>query len=145
MWRSSGWLSLIHRLASKKNLRLALVKGPADAEIVHYLYCQLETVSPILVENWPLGRLAALMRIASLYLGNDSGITHLAAACGAPTIALFGPTDPRIWAPRGPKVKIIRWQTAGTVNALQGGAEAISESPSELVLVWQQTNEWLAV
>lgn len=45
---------------------------------------------------------------ARLYIGNDSGITHLAAAVGTPTVALFGPTDPRVWAPRGPCVTVIR-------------------------------------
>jgi heptosyltransferase III len=44
-----------------------------------------------------------------LYVGNDSGITHLAAAAGAPVLALFGPTDPAIWAPRGPNVRVARW------------------------------------
>ena len=146
LWRPDGWLSLIHRLSSEKNLRLALVKGPADAEIVNYLCCQLKTDSPILLENWPLGKLAALVRGASLYLGNDSGITHLAAACGTPTIALFGPTDLRIWGPRGPKVKIVRWQqTEGTVNPLQGESETMSELVSELSLVWKQANEWLGI
>ena len=46
---------------------------------------------------------------AQLYVGNDSGIPHLAAAVGAPVLALFGPTDPEIWAPRGPNVKVGRW------------------------------------
>ena len=46
---------------------------------------------------------------ASLYVGNDSGITHLAAAVGTPVLALFGPTDPAVWAPRGPHVRIGRW------------------------------------
>ncbi len=44
---------------------------------------------------------------ARLYIGNDSGITHLAAAAGARVVALFGPTDPAIWAPRGDAVRII--------------------------------------
>jgi heptosyltransferase III len=45
---------------------------------------------------------------ARLYIGNDSGITHLAAAAGARTIALFGPTDPEAWGPRGTGVTILR-------------------------------------
>ncbi len=45
---------------------------------------------------------------ASLYVGNDSGITHLAAAAGARVIALFGPTDPEVWAPRGEKIRVVR-------------------------------------
>jgi len=39
------------------------------------------------------------------------GITHLAAAAGAPVLAIFGPTDPAIWAPRGPHVRVARWKS----------------------------------
>ena len=44
---------------------------------------------------------------ARVFVGNDSGPTHLAAATGAPTVALFGPTDPRRFAPRGPAVTVL--------------------------------------
>jgi heptosyltransferase III len=54
-----------------------------------------------------LYELACWLATARLYIGNDSGITHLAAAVGTPVIALFGPTNPRIWAPRGPEVHVI--------------------------------------
>jgi len=54
--------------------------------------------------------LACWLARARLYVGNDSGITHLAAAAGAPVLALFGPTDPRVWAPRGPNVRVAVWQ-----------------------------------
>jgi len=55
-----------------------------------------------------LYRLACWLSQASLYVGNDSGITHLAAAAGAPVLALFGPTDPEIWGPRGGNVRVAR-------------------------------------
>lgn len=45
--------------------------------------------------------LARWLAAAAVFLGNDSGISHLAAACGVPVVALFGPTGPRVWAPRG--------------------------------------------
>jgi heptosyltransferase III len=54
-----------------------------------------------------LYELACWLATARLYVGNDSGITHLAAAVGIPVVALFGPTDPGIWAPRGPLVQVI--------------------------------------
>jgi len=54
-----------------------------------------------------LGELARWLATARLYVGNDSGITHLAAAVGAPAVAIFGPTDPAIWAPRGDRVRVI--------------------------------------
>jgi ADP-heptose:LPS heptosyltransferase len=52
--------------------------------------------------------LACWLARASLYIGNDSGITHLAAAVGTPTLALFGPTDMRVWAPRGENVRVVK-------------------------------------
>lgn len=52
--------------------------------------------------------LARRLARGSGYVGNDSGITHLAAACGIRTVAVFGPTEPEIWAPRGPNVRVVR-------------------------------------
>ncbi len=51
--------------------------------------------------------LAQWLARAGIFIGNDSGITHLAAAVGTPTVAIFGPTDPAVWAPRGPFVRVI--------------------------------------
>jgi ADP-heptose:LPS heptosyltransferase len=45
-----------------------------------------------------------------VFIGNDSGITHLAAYIGCPTVALFGPTDPRIWGPIGRRARVI-WKS----------------------------------
>jgi heptosyltransferase III len=56
-----------------------------------------------------LYELACWLAKARLYIGNDSGITHLAAAVGTPVLALFGPTDPAVWAPRGAHVRVARW------------------------------------
>lgn len=55
----------------------------------------------------PLTEVARLLSRAAVYVGNDSGITHLAAAVGCPTVAIFGPTDPAVWAPRGPRVIVM--------------------------------------
>jgi len=55
-----------------------------------------------------LGALAEWLSGASAYVGNDSGITHLAAAVGIPTVALFGPTDPAVWCARGKNVRWLR-------------------------------------
>jgi ADP-heptose:LPS heptosyltransferase len=61
----------------------------------------------ISARNLTLAQVAALLIRADLYLGNDSGITHLAGAVGAQTVALFGPSDARRWAPRGVKVSLL--------------------------------------
>lgn len=62
-------------------------------------------------QTWPgavqiedLYELGCWLASAILYIGNDSGITHLAAAAGTPVVALFGPMDPAVWAPRGAAV-----------------------------------------
>lgn len=54
-----------------------------------------------------LYRLACHLSTARVYIGNDSGISHLAAAAGAPVVAIFLSTDPKIWAPRGPRVIVL--------------------------------------
>jgi ADP-heptose:LPS heptosyltransferase len=53
-----------------------------------------------------LYELACWLATARIYIGSDSGPTHLAAAVGTPVVALFGPSDPAVWAPRGPHVAI---------------------------------------
>lgn len=55
-----------------------------------------------------LYKLACWLSTARVYLGNDSGISHLAAAVGTPVVAIFLTTDPEIWAPRGPRVTVLR-------------------------------------
>ena len=60
------------------------------------------------ISSAPIEKIVHLFLSGKWYLGNDSGITHLAAACGLMTYAVFGPTDPPIWAPVGNNVRIFR-------------------------------------
>jgi heptosyltransferase III len=62
-----------------------------------------------------LYRLACRLHTARVYIGNDSGISHLAAAAGAPVVAIFLSTDPVIWAPRGPRVIVLENPTVDQV------------------------------
>lgn len=64
----------------------------------------------------PLTEVARLLSRAAVYVGNDSGITHLAAAVGCPTVAIFGPTDPAVWGPRGPRVIVMAASRTGWVT-----------------------------
>lgn len=66
---------------------------------------------PAGLQRWhalPLPQLAAQLSTCRAFLGHDSGISHLAAACGVPSLLLFGPTDPALWAPPQPWVNILR-------------------------------------
>lgn len=66
-----------------------------------------EEALPEAVRIGNLYDLACWLGSARLYVGNDSGVTHLAAAAGTPVIAIFGASDPRVWAPRGPDVRVL--------------------------------------
>ena len=57
-----------------------------------------------------LYELACWLASARLYIGNDSGISHLAAAVGVPTIAIFVASDPQVWVPRGDRVQVLSAQ-----------------------------------
>jgi heptosyltransferase-3 len=90
-----------------------LLAGPADAKrlqaIKHLLPAPHTPDLFTILENAPLLEVAWQLGKCACYLGNDSGITHLAGLLGLPTIALFGPSDPAIWRPPGPCVEVI-WE-----------------------------------
>ena len=93
--RKNWPLSLYQQLAAQLPLSVEWLAGPAE---------ELEDA----VRFSDLGDLARWLRGAQAYLGNDSGITHIAAALGIPTLALFGPTDPRVWCSRGVHVRHLK-------------------------------------
>lgn len=83
-----------------------LVGGPADVAQVAHL--QRICSKPCrLLQNLDLLSMAGVIAQADRFIGHDSGLTHLAACLHVSTIALFGPTDPRRWAPRGAHVRIV--------------------------------------
>ena len=145
LWSVAGWLDVIMRLLSNNNIKISLIEGPADSHMVQQLRSEVGSTSLLLANNWPLGKLAALMKHSSLYLGNDSGITHLAAACNTPTIALFGPTDPSIWGPQGAKVTIVSWQSKSSTHDAKGEAEKTSKPPEETPLVLELARSYLEI
>jgi heptosyltransferase-2 len=82
-----------------------LVQGPADQASARQLR---PLAGAVLASDLPPRTLGAILARAGAYVGNDSGVSHLAAAWGAPTVALFGPTDPALWAPLGPQVHVMK-------------------------------------
>lgn len=65
-----------------------------------------------------LDGLAAQLGEASLVIGNDSGPAHLSAQLGVPTLALFGPTDPAVWSPVGPHVRVLAPSEPGPIGGI---------------------------
>jgi len=76
------------------------VRGPAEDGLA---FPEVDRVA----SNVDLCVLSALLSRARFYIGNDSGITHVAAAVGCPTVAIFGPSDPEIWGPRGRQATVL--------------------------------------
>jgi len=60
------------------------------------------------VQGAPLGEMARLMRGAAFFAGNDSGPAHVAAACGVPSLVIFGPSDEAVWAPWRTRAEILK-------------------------------------
>ncbi|MBA5869965.1 MAG: hypothetical protein GDA68_08200 [Nitrospira sp. CR2.1] len=83
-----------------------LLQGPADQMPVEAVLSFLPYTVPV-VRGESLSGVAGVVSHAALYIGQDSGITHLAAALAIPTIVCFGPTDPRRWVPRGSQVTVL--------------------------------------
>lgn len=100
-WTAEGWRALIDALQARQ-LRVVVTGGPG-AEERAYIDSVLQGVEAAKVTRrdgrMSFAQTADVLRLASLYIGPDTATTHLAAACGTPVVALYGPTDPAIWGP----------------------------------------------
>ena len=114
-WTAEGWRALAAALAAR-GLTVIATGGPG-AEERQYLD---EVWSGARVERWD-GRLAwpelaKLLAEARVFVGPDTSVTHLAAASGCPTVALYGPTDPRLWGPWPAGGLDAPWAAAGAIQ-----------------------------
>jgi heptosyltransferase III len=108
-WPAENWRRLAGQwLAENDDLHLAILGGEADAAPLAVLRDLAADPRVRLLENLPLPELAREFGAARFYLGHDTGIGHLAALCGTPSLLLFGPTDPAIWAPPHGHVRVLR-------------------------------------
>lgn len=105
-WPIDRYVELIMWFKKEMEAQVLLISGQADTGIIGELRVKARDRF-VLVDQLPLPILAAIIKRSNLFVGNDSGITHLAAAVGTPAISIFGPTDPWIWGPRGERVKIL--------------------------------------
>lgn len=106
-WPAQRYAQLARRLETEHDARLFVIGGPADDDVLDDLRSCWTGPPPLVVQGCSLAEIGALLARCRLLIGNDSGIAHLAAALGTPTIVLFGPSDPRIWKPSGFAVTVI--------------------------------------
>ncbi|MBS0533686.1 MAG: glycosyltransferase family 9 protein [Proteobacteria bacterium] len=121
-WTASGWREVAQALRAR-GLTVVATGGPAADERAYLddVWCRIDVKRMDGALNW--AQLAGLLSKAEVFVGPDTSVTHLAAACGAPTVALFGPTDPRLWGP---------WPVGG-----------LSEMWHDTGAVQQRGNVWL--
>lgn len=99
-WPADRWRQLIAQLPPP----LSLVVGEAEPAV----WREFNSPGVTVLANLSLSRLADHLATARLFVGHDSGVSHLAAACGTPSVLLFGPTDPAVWAPPAPHVRVLQ-------------------------------------
>ncbi len=121
-WPRERFRQLGERLR-REGCSLVWIEGEADREVVSSLAGRLD--APV-ARDLPLSVLASVLAASRGFVGNDSGVTHLAAAVKTPTIALFGPTDPEVWAPRGPSVLVT--SLASDVEMVWGKARSLFQA-----------------
>ena len=108
VWPLDRFLKLTEVLQQHLSSRILVVLGPAEGPETRKIFENERPGLFILAKGLSLIQLASVMEGCRLFVGNDSGISHLAAALGIPTLAMFGPTDPKVWSPRGRNVRVIR-------------------------------------
>ena len=113
-WTEAGWRALARALG-ERGFAVVATGGPEDRAALDALWAgaiEVKRLDGALA--WP--ELAALIGAASVYVGPDTSVTHLAAATGVPTVALYGPTDPRLWGPWPVGGLDPMWDAAGTIQ-----------------------------
>lgn len=112
-WGIGRFTKLAKRLQGIRR-KVVILLGPVERDLFGDADVEsLRAVGPIL-QDPSLSMAAALIAEARLFVGNDSGITHLAAAVGTPTVAVFGPTNAITWRPMGPRVAVATAGRSGT-------------------------------
>lgn len=132
-WSFEGWIEVAQTLrAENPRTRFLISSGEAEDQVIaQFLALMDEKQIPYLhAAHLSLPALGSVLQRCDLYLGHDSGISHLAAACGIPAVLLFGPTNPTIWAPQNPGVRTIQ---APEQDLSQITSEAILERVGELL------------
>ena len=116
--------ALANRIAAAYGLQVVLIGGPGDDALVDAVKARLDAPAVALVGALAFGEIAALAHDSRLYLGNDTGLTHLAAAAGAKTVMILGPSDPQRYAPFAPGALALWKPTTVARGGVAAGAPA---------------------
>lgn len=135
MWHSAGWVELAAWL-NAQNFQVILT-GSSDPSEMRYIQ-ELQSKLPAITLNFSgklnFAQMAYLLTNAKVYVGPDTVTTHLAAAMGVPTVALFGPSNPVKWAPwpHGYHSEISPWKMVGATQKMNNIVLLQGEQPPSL-------------
>ena len=119
-WPASRFMELAQHLALKEKHKLLIIEGSAERGLAEQIVSALPSGAAIVLDAMSLNLLAAVVAHCDLFVGNDSGVAHLAAALKVRCVVLFGPTLPQHWAPLGHDVRVLRL-TQGCEGCVSGG------------------------
>ena len=114
-WTEAGWRSLAHGLA-ERGLVVVATEGPDPVERAYLDGLWASGAPPVIRKHLDWPSLAPLLEGAAVYVGPDTSVTHLAAGTGCPTVALYGPVNPRLMGPWPVGGLAEPWAPAGTVQ-----------------------------
>jgi hypothetical protein len=139
-WPANHWRAVIEALVADE-WSVTILEGEADGAAVGAVLGGSAVPMPwtravTVMRGAGTSSVAATLAEASIVVANDSGIAHLAAGLGAPVVVVFGPTDPRVWRPRGPRVVVV----GGTLGATWPHASRV---PPDSSTPWPTVGEVL--
>ena len=132
-WSLEGWVEVAKSLQQKfPGAEWMIISGEAEERSIDDCLSLLDVAQiPYRhLNHLSLPSLATVLRSCDLFLGHDSGISHLAGSCGMPAVLLFGPTDPKIWAPQNPGVNVVSAE-AGDLSRIEAN-EVVEKAVSVL-------------
>ena len=108
VWPLDQFVNLARTLQDHSGSKILIILGPAEGPEVQRAFEGTRPTEFIMAKGLTLLQLGSVMEGCWFYVGNDSGVSHMAAALGLPTIVIFGPTDQRVWSPKGERTVVVR-------------------------------------
>jgi predicted lipopolysaccharide heptosyltransferase III len=106
-WPAERFAELADRLVAATDCQVLIAGDSREQELAESIQRQSQAGVKVLAGRTTLLQLAALLKRCALFIGNDNGPMHMAAALGIPVVALFGPSDPTVWGPRGDRAIVL--------------------------------------
>ena len=106
-WPAERFSALVDRLAGKYSCRVLIGGDPKERQLAETIRAQAASKPVVLAGRTTVRQYAAILKRCILFVGNDNGPMHMAAALGVPVVAFFGPSNPAEWGPRGGRTEVL--------------------------------------